>query len=44
MAADALLAAGQQVRGIDPLIQFDLAALKYGPDRHAKGFLASAAF
>src|ERR1700730_4749069 len=43
MRADALLAAGHQMRGLEPLVQRDMTALEYGPDRHSELTLAWAA-
>jgi hypothetical protein len=43
VAGDAFLGSREQVRGVNPLVQGNVAALEYRPDRHAKGFLAFAA-
>jgi hypothetical protein len=44
VAANAFLAARQQVGGIDPLMQLDLAALEHGANGHGKWLLALTAF
>src|ERR1700730_6703533 len=43
VGADALLAAGHQMRGLEPLVQRDMTALEYGPDRHCELTLGWAA-